>query len=51
MVKSLSDLIKEALAEPTVELQGPRIGGITLGDMISRVVYEKQLECVEGEVV
>ena len=43
MVKSLGDLIKEALAEPVI--QGPRVEGLSLGDLVCRVIYEKQLDC------
>lgn len=43
MVKSLGNLIKEALAEPVI--QGPRIEGLNMADLICRVIYEKQLDC------
>ena len=47
MVKSLGDLIKEALAEPVTVpvIQGPRVEGLSLGDLVCRVIYEKQLDC------
>ena len=47
MVKSLGDLIKEALAEPVTVpvIQGPRIEGLNMADLICRVIYEKQLDC------
>ena len=49
MVKSLGDLIKEALAEPVPVpvpvIQGPRIEGLNMADLICRVIYEKQLDC------
>lgn len=48
MIKSLSDLIKEALAQPVPVIQGPRIEGLNLGDLICRVIYEKQLDCGEN---
>lgn len=40
MVKSLGDLIKEALSAPVVELAGPRINGLTLGDLVCRTKDE-----------
>ena len=45
MVKSLGNLIKEALAEPVPVIQGLRVEGLSLGDLVCRVIYEKQLDC------
>ena len=45
MVKSLGNLIKEALAEPVPVIQGPRVEGLSLGDLVCRIKKKKQLDC------
>ena len=42
---SMKDLVLAALATPSPTIQGPRIEGLSLGDLVCRVIYEKQLDC------
>ena len=41
---SMKDLVLAALATPPIIIQGPRIGGITLSDMVTRAKEELELE-------
>ena len=41
---SMKDLVLAALATPSPIIQGPRIGGITLSDLVTRAKEELELE-------
>ncbi len=47
MVNSLSDLIKVISSEPVPVIQGPCIGGLTLGDLFHRAQYDIELKSNE----
>ena len=50
MVKSLGDLIKEALAEPVPVpvIQGPRIDGLNMADLICRAQTDLENEDIQA---